>query len=1236
MSKRNYRTIFHQLKNALLERILVLDGAMGTMIQNLDLDESDFRGSLYVNHTKDLKGNNDLLTLTCPSEISNIHRAFLAAGADIIETNTFNSNRISQADYSLEDAVPELNRMGAVIARELADEFSAANPEKPRFVAGVLGPTNRTASLSPDVNRPGFRSVSFDELVFAYFEQIESLVLGGVDILLVETVFDTLNAKAAIYAIDEYCHKFECPIPVMISGTITDQSGRTLSGQTPEAFWISVSHTKNLLALGLNCALGGKQLRPFIEELAVSAEVPISVHPNAGLPNEFGEYEEGPDEFARCLEEFMGSGLVNLVGGCCGTTPAHIEKLVGFTSQYEPRKLPPRRPGLRLSGLEPMIVNSLSNFVNIGERTNVTGSKKFADLVRSGDLEGGLAIAHHQVEGGAQILDINFDEGMLDSEALMQEFVHLCISEPDIARLPFMIDSSKWSVIEAGLKCLQGKGIVNSISLKEGEEAFCNQAKQIQRYGAAMVVMAFDENGQADTFEKKISICQRAYDILTLKVGVPPEDIIFDPNILTVGTGIEEHNQYAIAFIEATKWIKENLAGARVSGGVSNISFSFRGNHLIREAMHSAFLFHAIKAGLDMAIVNAGQLEVYENIPKDLLEHVEDVLFNRRPDATERLIEYAESNKNKQGGRQRKNTQWREAPVEERLKNALVRGVVEFVEQDAEEARVKLGKPLSVIEGPLMDGMNVVGDLFGSGKMFLPQVVKSARVMKKAVAYLIPFLERERKLSGEAERKTNGKVILATVKGDVHDIGKNIVGVVMACNNFEVIDLGVMVPAQAILDAVDKENADVLGLSGLITPSLDEMAHVAAEMERRKSNVPLLIGGATTSRRHTAVKIARKYSGPVIHVADASRSIPVLSNLMNAETKETFKKEIKEEYEDIYQEYLEKVTTREYCSIDEARANRVPIQWRGFRPFPPAKPGISTFTNFPIENLVEFIDWTPFFMTWDLKGRFPEILSSPRYGKEATRLYDEAKLMLKTLASEKRLKANGIIGLFPANAVGDDIEVYESSSSRTPIATLHTLRQQQKKRPGQSNVALSDFIAPKDSGILDYVGMFAVTAGSGMEVLIKEYEKDFDDYNSIMLKALADRLAEAFAECLHAIVRREFWGYASDENLSNRGLIKEQYLGIRPAAGYPACPDHTEKQTIFSLLAVEEKIGISLTENFAMYPAASVSGLYFSHPESRYFGLGKISRDQIEDYARRKNVSVEEAERWLGPNLNYR
>jgi 5-methyltetrahydrofolate--homocysteine methyltransferase len=1227
------------IKRELERRILVIDGAMGTMIQRYELTEEDFRGERFRDHASDLKGNNDLLNITRPDVIKAIHAEYLDAGADIIETNTFSTQKISLADYHLEELAYELSYEGARIAKEVATEYTKNNPNKPRFVAGAVGPTNRTASLSPDVNDPGYRAVTFDDLGEAYYEQVRGLVDGGSDLLLVETIFDTLNAKAALFAINRYANETGIHLPIMISGTITDASGRTLSGQTVEAFWNSIRHA-NLLSVGLNCALGAKEMRPHLEELSEKADVFISAYPNAGLPNEFGAYDETPHETAHQVDDFIKAGLVNIVGGCCGTTPEHIKCIADRAAKYAPRKKPVIEPYLRLSGLEAVTLTPETNFANIGERTNITGSPKFSKLILAEDYEAALAVALQQVEGGAQIIDINMDEGMIDSEAVMVKFLNLVASEPDIAKLPIMIDSSKWTVIEAGLKCLQGKGIVNSISLKEGEEKFIEYAKKILSYGAAAVVMAFDETGQADSLERRKEICERSYRILVDKVGFPPQDIIFDPNILTVATGLEEHNNYAVDFIEATRWIKQNLPYAKVSGGVSNISFSFRGNNTVREAMHSAFLYHAIGAGLDMGIVNAGMLEVYEEIPKNLLELVEDVLLNRREDATERLVEFADTIKSK-GKEIVRDEEWRKDPVEKRLSHALVKGIIEYLDEDVEEARLKFAKPLEVIEGPLMDGMNVVGDLFGAGKMFLPQVVKSARVMKKAVAYLLPFIELEKQRvidAGEdssGSRANAGKILMATVKGDVHDIGKNIVGVVLACNNFEVIDLGVMVPAQRIIEEAKKHDVDIIGLSGLITPSLDEMVHFAKEMEREGFTIPLIIGGATTSRIHAAVKVAPNYSGPAIHVLDASRSVTVCSSLMNKDNRDAYIQGIKDEYAKAREAHANKKSDKRFVSIEEARGQRCEINLNGSVPPKPTLTGTKVFEAYPLEELVPYIDWTPFFHTWELRGSYPKIFNDKYVGVEAKKLYDDAQVLLKRIVDNKLLRANGVIGFWPANSVGDDIEIYTDDTRQHLLTRIHTLRQQAEKVKGEPYYALSDFIAPKESGVPDYWGGFAVTTGIGCDELVAEFEKDHDDYNSIMAKALADRLAEAFAEKMHELVRKEYWGYAKAEQLGADELIKEQYQGIRPAPGYPACPDHTEKTTLFEILKAEDNAHMHLTESLAMMPAASVSGFYFAHPEARYFGLGKISKDQVEDYAKRKNMSVETVERWLGPNINY-
>jgi len=1222
------------LANILTERILVLDGAMGTMIQRYNLSEEDFRGNRFNDHPHDLKGNNDLLSLTQPEIIMEIHRSYFKAGADIIETNTFNGTSISQADYQTENFSYEINKASAEIAKQVALDFTKNDPEKPRFVAGALGPTNKTLTLSPNVNDPGFRAVHFDEMMEAYYTQARGLVDGGVDILLIETIFDTLNGKAAIYAVDKVCSEKNIIVPVMISGTIVDQSGRTLSGQTTEAFWNSILHTKNLLSVGLNCSLGAKQMRPFVEELSNLTDKFFSVYPNAGLPNEMGEYDESPETMASTLDEFLSDGFVNLIGGCCGTTPEHISAIAEKVKNYAPRVPASQMPYLRLSGLEPLNIHPAINFVNVGERTNVAGSKKFARLIKEENYEEALSVAKQQVENGAQIIDVNMDEGMIDSEEAMTTFLNLLAAEPDIARVPIMIDSSKWSVIKAGLKCLQGSGIVNSISLKEGEDAFREYAKEILIFGAAVIVMAFDEKGQADTLERKIEICARAYKILVDDIGFPRQNIIFDPNILAIATGIDEHNNYAVNYIEATRWIKQNLPLAKVSGGVSNLSFSFRGNNVIREAMHSAFLYHAIKAGMDMGIVNAGQLEVYEEIPKDLLVLVEDVIFNRKPDATERLLNFSETVKEKEKSEGKKD-EWRNTPVEERLRHCLVKGITDHVEQDTEEARQKFPEPINVIEGPLMDGMNVVGDLFGSGKMFLPQVVKSARVMKKAVAYLTPYIEQQKKLSSVA--RAQGKILLATVKGDVHDIGKNIVGVVLGCNNYNVIDLGVMVSAEKILQTAIDEGVDIIGLSGLITPSLDEMVHIAKEMERRGIQKPLLIGGATTSRVHTAVKIAPNYSGNTIHVLDASRSVPVVSKLLgdDSDEKQKYADGVREEYENLREEYVKRRSEKKYISIDDARKNSLKIDWLSSNITKPSKMGINVLNNFSLGKLKNYIDWTPFFISWEMKGKYPAILQSDKYGKEATKLFNDANDLINEIIKNNSLIANGVFGLFPANSKGDDIKVYKDDSRKSLLTTLHMLRQQNKKADGQPNLSLADFIAPEGVGINDYIGMFAVTTGIGIEDLIEKFKKEHDDYNSILVKAIADRLAEAFAEYLHEMIRKDYWGYSKNENLTIQELIKEEYTGIRPAPGYPAQPDHTEKLLIFECLNAEVNTGIELTGSLAMYPAASVCGLYFSHPEAKYINVGKIGKDQVTDYHHRKNMSFREVEKWLQQILNY-
>jgi 5-methyltetrahydrofolate--homocysteine methyltransferase len=1217
------------LRALLDQRIAIIDGAMGTMIQAHNLSEADYRGRQFSNHPKDLRQNNDLLSITQPHVIESIHQEYLAAGADIIETNTFNSNAISMAEYQLQDQVNNLNLAGAQVARQAAEKFMAANPGRLCFVAGSMGPTSRTASVSQDVSNPASRGVSFDQLRDAYYEQARTLVEGGVDLLLVETIFDTLNAKAALFAVDQYFEDSGKRVPVMVSVTIVDQSGRTLSGQTVEAFWISVSHMA-LLSVGINCALGPKQMRPYIEELSQIAPVYISCYPNAGLPNAFGGFDETPESMAADLGDFAASGWLNIVGGCCGTTPAHIKAIAEAVRGVKPHVISKPEPYSRFSGLEPLVIRPDTNFVNIGERTNVTGSPKFAKLVLGGQYEEALSVARQQVEGGAQIIDVNMDEGMLDSEQAMSTFLNHIGSEPDIARVPIMIDSSKWSVIEAGLKCVQGKGIVNSISLKEGEEAFKHHARLVKRYGAGMVVMAFDEKGQADTTERKLEICARSYAILTQEVGIQPQDIIFDPNILTIATGMEEHANYAVNYIEATRRIKATLPGAKVSGGVSNISFSFRGNAAVREAMHSAFLYHAIRAGMDMGIVNAGQLAIYEEIPKDLLELVEDVLLNRRPDATERLLAFADSVKQK-GKAEIEEDAWRQGSVEERLSHALVKGIVDYIEPDTEEARRKYARPLEVIEGPLMTGMSVVGDLFGSGKMFLPQVVKSARVMKKAVAYLLPFMEAEKHQNGG--RQGEGRIVMATVKGDVHDIGKNIVGVVLGCNNYEVIDLGVMVPSDKILKTARELGADMIGLSGLITPSLDEMVHVAKEMEREGFKVPLLIGGATTSRVHTAVKIAPNYTQPVVHVLDASRAVGVVGHLKSPELRGKFAEENRREQEKAREKHRGP-RAQDLLTLEEARRRKPKFSWSSYRPPQPAFSGIHVCSPVPLAEIVPYIDWTPFFHAWELRGVYPKIFEQAEVGARAKELFDDAQELLKQIVQERLLTARAVIGFFPAASVGDDIEVYTDQSRSGVLVTYHTLRQQTAKPAGEYNYALADFIAPRETGVEDYLGGFAVTAGINIERLVERFEQAHDDYNAIMTKALADRLAEALAERMHKRAR-DAWGYGRDEDLDYEDMIRERYRGIRPAPGYPAQPDHTEKRQLFDLLEVETNTGIRLTESFAMYPAASVSGLYFSHPESRYFAVGKIGRDQVIDYQRRKGMDLAAVERWLGPYLNY-
>ncbi|MBZ5495215.1 MAG: methionine synthase [Acidobacteriia bacterium] len=1218
------------MEQLLRERILVLDGAMGTMIQRLHLDEAAYRGVRFAGHASDLRGNHDLLNLTQPQVVRAIHAEYLSAGADIIETNSFNANPISLADYHLEKLAYDINLAAARIARSAVNEARAAEPSRSLFVAGAIGPTNKTASISPDVNNPGFRAVTFDQLVAAYEIQVRGLVEGGVDVLLVETAFDTLNAKAALFAIDRYCEELQRRIPVMVSMTITDASGRTLSGQTPEAFWSSVSHA-GLLSVGINCALGAAELRTHLEDLSGLVPVYLSCHPNAGLPNAFGGYDQTPEEMARILGRYADNGWLNIVGGCCGTTPDHIRAIAETVRSCKPRIPGVPEPYTRLSGLEALTFRPDTNFVNVGERTNVAGSPKFAQLILNDAYEEALAVARQQVEGGAQIIDVNMDEAMLDSEMAMARFLSLVASEPDIARVPVMIDSSKWSVIEAGLKCLQGKGVVNSISLKEGEEEFRQRARLLKRYGAALIVMAFDEQGQAVTTGRRVAICARAYRILRDEVGIPPQDIIFDPNILTVGTGIEEHNDYALSFLEATSRLKHLFPLCKVSGGVSNVSFAFRGNNTVREAMHAAFLYHAIGAGLDMGIVNAGQLAVYEEIPKDLLDLIEDVLLNRRPDATERLTRHAESFSQEQKTKEGEKA-WRLGSVEERLAHSLVQGITDYIEADVEEARVRYGSPLGVIEGPLMSGMNVVGDLFGSGKMFLPQVVKSARVMKKAVAELLPFLEAEKLATGGVEAQ--GKIVMATVKGDVHDIGKNIVGVVLGCNNYEVVDLGVMVSREKILDAARTLRADMIGLSGLITPSLEEMVAVARELEREGMKLPLLIGGATTSRVHTAVKIAPAYSGPVIHVPDASRAAGVAGSLMRTATRSAFIAQLRTEQDATRAAHSVRKPQRALLAIDQARERKPRIDWGSCPIAVPSFTGVRTLDDFPLDQIMKFVDWSPFFHAWELRGRYPEILDDPGLGEKASELWRDARKLLDEIIEQRLLAARAVYGFFPANSVGDDIEVYGDESRERALAVFHTLRQQTDKPEGLPSYALADFIAPKNLGVRDYLGAFALTAGFGVDELCRRFDHEHDDYRSIMTKALADRLAEAFAELLHKRARDQ-WEYGLEENLALEDLIRERYRGIRPAPGYPACPDHTEKRALFNLLKAEESIGVLLTESFAMIPASSVSGFYFAHPEAKYFAVGKIGPDQVADYAVRKGMDRQTIERWLAPNLAY-
>jgi 5-methyltetrahydrofolate--homocysteine methyltransferase len=1233
--KRDGAEILKALRQAAQERILVLDGAMGTQIQGLGFDEDHFRGDRFIGCACHQQGNNDLLILTQPDAIEEIHYRYAMAGADILETNTFSSTRIAQADYEMEGAVYDLNREGAFIVRRAAQRAEREDGRR-RFVAGAIGPTNRTASISPDVNNPGYRAVSFDDLRVAYGEQIDGLIDGGADLILIETIFDTLNAKAAIFACEERFAAKGIHLPVMISGTITDLSGRTLSGQTPSAFWNSVRHA-NPFTVGLNCALGASAMRPHLQELSEVADTFICAYPNAGLPNEFGQYDETPEMMAAQVAEFAREGLVNVVGGCCGSTPEHIRAIADAVAGYAPRKVAEHRSFMSLSGLEPFVLTKDIPFVNVGERTNVTGSAKFRKLITAGDYTAALAVARDQVENGAQIIDINMDEGLIDSQKAMVEFLNLIAAEPDIARVPVMIDSSKWEIIEAGLKCVQGKSIVNSISLKEGEEKFLEQARLVRHYGAAVVVMAFDEVGQADTYERKVEICTRAYKLLTEKAGILPEDIIFDPNVFAVATGIEEHNNYGVDFINATRTIRETMPLVHISGGVSNLSFSFRGNEPVREAMHAVFLYHAIQVGMDMGIVNAGQLAVYESIDPELREACEDVVLNRRADGTERLLEVAEKFRGGPGREARvQDLTWREWPVEKRLEHALVNGITEYIDADTEEARQQAARPLHVIEGPLMAGMNVVGDLFGSGKMFLPQVVKSARVMKQAVAVLLPYMEEEKRLNGGDQRKAAGKVLMATVKGDVHDIGKNIVGVVLACNNYEIIDLGVMVPATKILETAIAEEVDVIGLSGLITPSLDEMVHVAAEMERQGFNIPLLIGGATTSRVHTAVKIHPRYEkGQAIYVTDASRAVGVVSALLSKDQKPAYIDGIRAEYAKVADAHARNEREKLRLPLARARANAHKVDWTAYQPVKPKFLGTKTFETYDLEELAKYIDWTPFFQTWEMKGRYPAILQDEKQGEAARQLFADAQAMLKKIIDEKWFRPRAVIGFWPANAVGDDIRLFTDESRKEDLATFFTLRQQLSKRDGRPNVALSDFVMPQDTGVTDYVGGFVVTAGIEEVAIAERFERANDDYSSILVKALADRFAEAFAERMHERVRKEYWGYAATESFGPDDLIGEAYAGIRPAPGYPAQPDHTEKETLFRLLDATEETGVVLTESYAMWPGSSVSGLYIGHPESYYFGVAKVERDQVEDYAKRKGMAVKEIERWLGPVLNY-
>lgn len=1218
-----------KIEALLKQRILLIDGGMGTMIQDYKLEEHDYRGERFAEWHSDLKGNNDLLVLTQPNLIKDIHEKYLEAGADILETNTFNATTIAMADYDMEGLSEEINFAAAKLAREAADKWTAKTPEKPRFVAGVLGPTNRTCSISPDVNDPGYRNVSFDELVEAYSESTRALIKGGSDLILIETIFDTLNAKACSFAVESVFEEVGITLPVMISGTITDASGRTLSGQTTEAFYNALRHVKPI-SFGLNCALGPDELREYVSEMSRISECHVSAHPNAGLPNAFGEYDLSPEEMAEHVKEWAESGFLNLIGGCCGTTPEHIRQMAEAVEGVTPRQLPNLSVSCRLSGLEPLTITKESLFVNVGERTNVTGSARFKRLIKDELYDEALSVAREQVENGAQIIDINMDEGMLDAEACMVKFLNLCASEPEISKVPVMVDSSKWEVIEAGLKCIQGKGIVNSISLKEGKEKFVEQAKLVRRYGAAVIVMAFDEVGQADTRERKVEICTNAYNILVDEVGFPPEDIIFDPNIFAVATGIDEHNNYAVDFIEAVGDIKRDLPHAMISGGVSNVSFSFRGNNYVREAIHAVFLYHCFKNGMDMGIVNAGQLEIYDNVPEDLRDAVEDVVLNRRDDSTERLLDMATEYLERAVGKveDKSALEWRTWPVEKRLEHSLVKGITDFIVEDTEEARVNASRPIEVIEGPLMDGMNVVGDLFGEGKMFLPQVVKSARVMKQAVAHLEPFINASKEVGA-----TNGKILLATVKGDVHDIGKNIVGVVLQCNNYEIIDLGVMVSCEKILKVAKEENVDIIGLSGLITPSLDEMVHVAKEMERQGFKLPLLIGGATTSKAHTAVKIEQNYSEPVVYVNNASRAVGVCTSLLSDELKPAFVEKLDIDYDRVRDQHNRKKPRTKPVTLERARANKVAIDWDAYTPPAPAKPGVHIFNDFDVATLRQYIDWTPFFMTWSLVGKYPAILDHEEVGEEAKRLFKDANDLLDRVEKEKLLEARGMCAMFPANSVGDDIEVYTDESRTEVLKVLHNLRQQTEKPKG-FNYCLSDYIAPKESGKADWIGGFAVTGGIGERELADEYKAKGDDYNAIMIQAVADRLAEAFAEYLHKEVRKDIWGYSPDEDLSNDDLIREKYQGIRPAPGYPACPEHTEKGTLWELMDVEKAIDMSLTTSYAMWPGASVSGMYFSHPDARYFAIAQIQQDQVDSYADRKGWDMLEAEKWLGPNIN--